>query len=193
MQQPYTDEQTEQSLGGKHDRCARKSLCRSQISFSAAPFMPKVCVGCPTARCAHGEYSDLCRRSCNYGNGGCDGFSPNFPLIRQGTAVLCGTVPRYYFFERDDSTWLRDCQCLRCPGFLVENMMPPDQSTGSVRGHRAYEGLCEDGYFFRMRMALNTAMSATPTSPNTASHIPAIPSAPRMRKMPLIPSAMMMF
>lgn len=32
------------------------------------------------------EYSDL-RRICNannYGNDGCDGFSPNFPLIRTG-------------------------------------------------------------------------------------------------------------
>ena len=29
-----------------------------------------------------GEYSDLRSQDFNYGNDGCDGFAPNFPLIR---------------------------------------------------------------------------------------------------------------
>ena len=31
-----------------------------------------------------GEYSDLRSQDFNYGNDGCDGFAPNFPLIRAG-------------------------------------------------------------------------------------------------------------
>ena len=48
-------------------------------------------------------------------------------------------------------------------------------------------------YFFRIRIAFRTAMIVTPTSPNTASHIPAMPSAPRTRNTLLIPRAITMF
>ena len=48
-------------------------------------------------------------------------------------------------------------------------------------------------YFFRIRIAFRTAMIVTPTSPNTASHIPAMPSAPRTRNTLLMPRAITMF
>lgn len=42
-------------------------------------------------------------------------------------------------------------------------------------------------------MALRIAITATPTSPNTASHIVAIPIAPRERIMALTPNAKTIF
>ena len=45
----------------------------------------------------------------------------------------------------------------------------------------------------RIRIAFRTAMIVTPTSPNTASHIPAMPSAPRTRNTLLMPRAITMF
>lgn len=45
-----------------------------------------------------GEYSDLsAHKSLNYGNDGCDGFAPNFPLIR-----MSGTNLRYIRFRKTD-------------------------------------------------------------------------------------------
>ena len=48
--------------------------------------------GFPKAKAQSGKYSDLWILS-NHGNGGCDGISPNFPLIR----FFNGTAQRYDF------------------------------------------------------------------------------------------------
>ncbi len=48
--------------------------------ITAALFNAKKCHGQTVS--LQGEYSDLSLKA-NYGNGCCDGFSPNFPLIRR--------------------------------------------------------------------------------------------------------------
>jgi hypothetical protein len=44
-------------------------------------------------------------------------------------------------------------------------------------------------YHFITLVAFNMVSRATPTSANTASHMVAIPKAPRIKKAPLTPSA----
>ena len=46
---------------------------------------------------------------------------------------------------------------------------------------------------YSARVAFSTAMTMTPTSAKMAVHMLAMPSAPRMRQMPLTPSAKTMF
>ena len=49
-----------------------------------------------------GEYSDLWYEI-NYGNDGCDGFAPNFPLIRDETEPNCESylifITRYFTYS----------------------------------------------------------------------------------------------